>query len=188
MRIIAGRLRGRPLAAPRGAHTRPTTDRVREALFSILGALDGCRVVDCYAGTGALGLEAVSRGASHATLVENDAAACKIIRRNVEALGVSNEVTLLPLPLERCRAGLAERAPFDLVLSDPPWPVSGPAAVRVASMFSDWVSPSGRVVLGHRAKEPVELGAGANFELIERRQWGDSGLSFYRRRAPSASS
>jgi len=179
MRIIAGRLRGRALVAPRGAHTRPTTDRVREALFSILGPLEGRRVVDCYAGTGALGLEAVSRGATHAVLVENDVAARRAIARNVESLGLEEEVTLLGAPLERCRVRLAALAPFDLVLADPPWPIAALAAVRVAALFSELVAARGMVVLGHRAKEPVELPSESVFELGERRHWGDSGLSFY---------
>src|SRR3954463_12948610 len=96
MRIIAGRWRGRPLLAPTGQATRPTADRAREALFSMLasrlGSFEGLRVADLFAGSGALGLEALSRGAAHCTFVETDRAALDAIRRNIAALGASGEV------------------------------------------------------------------------------------------------
>jgi 16S rRNA (guanine966-N2)-methyltransferase len=183
MRIIAGRLRGRPLSAPKGLATRPTTDRVREALFSILGNLEGQRVVDCYAGTGALGLEAVSRGAVYALLVESGKEACQAIHANIERLGVSAEVDLLMTPMERSRRVLAQKGPFDLVLSDPPWPIAQAAAVTVLSLFTDALASDGTLVLGHPTREPVEIGPETPFELVDRRHWGDSGLSFFKRKS-----
>ena len=101
MRIIAGQLRGRKLKAPSGMHTRPTLDRVREALFSILGNLRDLRVIDAYAGTGALGIEALSRGAAHASFVENDSAASAVLRDNLETLGVSDRATLIQSSMEK---------------------------------------------------------------------------------------
>ncbi|MGL4541172.1 MAG: RsmD family RNA methyltransferase, partial [Polymorphobacter sp.] len=101
MRIIAGKWRGRALASPPGEATRPTADRVREALFSMLtsrlGSYEGLRVLDGFAGTGALGLEALSRGAAHATFVERDAAAVKALRGNIEKLGASASVIAAPI-------------------------------------------------------------------------------------------
>ena len=122
MRIIAGKWRGRPLAAPAGGATRPTADRVREALFSMLasriGSFEDLRVADLFAGTGALGLEALSRGAAHCTFVERDRAALAALERNIAALGAQ--------AMSEIRAGAVERiaapsAPFDLVFMDPPY-------------------------------------------------------------------
>src|SRR4051794_29663322 len=102
MRIVAGRFGGRRLQAPPGRSTRPTSDRVREALFSILGPLDGARVLDLFAGSGALGLEALSRGADHADLVERDSRAAAVARLNAEALALGpDEVAVLRMPAQR---------------------------------------------------------------------------------------
>jgi 16S rRNA (guanine966-N2)-methyltransferase len=182
MRIVAGRLGGRRLLAPKGLATRPTTERVREALFAILGDLAGLRVVDCYAGSGALGLEALSRGASRVVLVENGRSACKVIRSNVDTLAASEHVRLLPQPLERCRSALRDLGPFDLVLSDPPWPIAQSAALEVAKVLGPQLRPGATMVLGHPARSPVELPESLQLEMIDRRSWGDSGVSFFRRR------
>lgn len=118
MRIIAGRWRGRVLVAPAGDATRPTSDRAREALFSMLlsrlGTLEGLKVADICAGTGALGLEALSRGAAHCTFVERDRAAIEALRRNVAALGA--EADIRPTAAESFAGGA-----YDLVLMDPPY-------------------------------------------------------------------
>jgi 16S rRNA (guanine966-N2)-methyltransferase len=145
-RIVAGSVGGRRLAVP-GSGTRPTSDRVREALFSAIEAamdLSGARVLDLYAGSGALGLEALSRGAATAVLVESDAAAAAVLRRNIAALG---------LPGARPRTGrvatvLAEPAaePFDLVLADPPYAFD-PAADLAALAAGGWVGPGSLVVV-----------------------------------------
>src|ERR1700756_415011 len=122
MRVIAGIYGGRSLVAPRGRSTRPTSDRVREALFSILGAdsLEGARVLDLFAGSGALAIEALSRGAAEATLVDSSAVAVDAIRRNLSALGLDAQVRRqrASVFLERARA--AERQ-YDLVFLDPPY-------------------------------------------------------------------
>src|SRR3954468_19260619 len=118
MRIVAGRWRGRRLVAPPGRTTRPTSDRVREALFSILGPLDGERVLDLYAGSGAVGLEALSRGAAEATLVERDPAALRALRANVEALGADARVIAGDVAAFLRSAAQAD-GHYDLVFLDP---------------------------------------------------------------------
>lgn len=121
LRVVAGRLRGRRLEAPTGTATRPTSDRVRQALFNALDSLDGiegARVLDGFAGSGALGIEALSRGAAHATFVETDAAARAVIERNVATLGLGAQVRVVPRPLAQV---LGELDRFELVLLDPPY-------------------------------------------------------------------
>ena len=121
MRIIAGRWRGRPLAAPAGIATRPTADRTRETLFSMLasrlGSFEGLRVLDLFAGSGALGLEALSRGAGHATLVETDRTALMAIKSNVDRLGAAELCDV-----KSCRSEtFVSVHPYDVVLADPPY-------------------------------------------------------------------
>src|SRR5262249_11233262 len=122
VRVIAGRLGGRRLAAPRGERTRPTSDRVREALFMALEPLAGLRVVDLYAGSGALGIEALSRGASRVDFVEHDPRALEVLRDNLRTLELEAEARVWRLVLPRGLARLAEPlAAADLVLLDPPY-------------------------------------------------------------------
>ena len=117
MRIVAGEYGGRRLHAPRGTRTRPTADRVREALFSMLGDVSGARVLDLYAGSGALGIEALSRGAASAVFVERDARAAATITRNLDALGADAEVRRQ----DALRFLASGAGPFDLVFCDPPY-------------------------------------------------------------------
>lgn len=121
MRVIAGTARGRRLQAPAGRDTRPTSDRVKEALFASLAPLlDGARVLDCYAGSGALGIEACSRGAAHAVLVEQDRRALVALRSNLDRAGLGGCATVVAGDVARfCRAPAG--GPFDLVLADPPY-------------------------------------------------------------------
>ena len=142
MRIIAGAWRGRPLVAPKGLATRPTSDRAREGLFSMLasriGRFEGLAVADLFAGSGALGLEALSRGAAHCLFIEKDPAALAALKRNVEAFGAAARAEI--------RAQAAERAlpparPCDLVLMDPPY-CSGLATAALAHLASErWLAP-----------------------------------------------
>jgi len=180
MRIIAGTLRHRKLVAPPGSATRPTTDRVREALFSILGDLRGLTVLDCYAGTGALGLEALSRGADRAIFIEPARDAARAIEDNISTLGLRERATLVRSNVERAHGALTPLGPFDLVLSDPPWAIAGEAARTVLSTTAGLLQPGALLVLGHRAREPVELPESTSLALEQRRRWGDSGLSFFR--------
>ena len=180
MRIIAGQLRGRKLKAPSGMHTRPTLDRVREALFSILGNLRDLRVIDAYAGTGALGIEALSRGAAHASFVENDSAASAVLRDNLETLGVSDRATLIQSSMEKTQQRLAQMPPLDLVLADPPWAIAQKAATTIFSVTRGALTPDARLIIGHSATEPLDIPTDAGFELGQSRRWGGSGLSFFK--------
>jgi 16S rRNA (guanine966-N2)-methyltransferase len=163
VRVVAGRFGGRRLAAPRGRGTRPTSDRVREALFSTLGPLDGERVLDLYAGSGALGIEALSRGAGSALLVERDARAVAVIRANLGALGLAE-------PEARVHAGPARSAlehasqrgdTYDLVFLDPPYR-SAPLGPLLAA--------GGRVVTESDRRAPLEL----DLPLTHERRYGDT--------------
>jgi 16S rRNA (guanine966-N2)-methyltransferase len=143
MRIVAGAWRGRPLVAPDGLATRPTADRVRETLFSMLvsrlGSFDGVRVADLFAGSGALGFEALSRGAAHVTFVERDAKAIVAIRANAANLGCADRIAVMT----SSALTLPPSAPFDLVLADPPYqPGSGTAAIAAIGSAA-WVAPGG---------------------------------------------
>ena len=155
MRITGGAFARRTIDAPRGDRTRPTTDRVREALFSALGsrtALSGARVLDLFAGSGALGLEALSRGAAHATFVEQHAPTLAVARRNVAALGVEAQATFV-----RADAlAYLGRAPgaFDLVLADPPYGLAALAALPDTAR--PLLAPGGLLVLEHDDRHAFE--------------------------------
>ncbi len=142
MRIIAGQWRGRPLAAPKGLQTRPTADRTRETLFSMLvsrlGSFDELRVADLYAGSGALGFEALSRGAGHCTFVENDRAAVDAIRANAIILGATGVEVMA---MSAARLPLAQ--PFHLVVADPPYAAGSGSAVVAAVVTAGWLPPGG---------------------------------------------
>jgi len=145
VRIIAGAWRGRPLLAPTGLATRPTSDRAREALFSMLqsrlGSFEGLKVADLFAGTGALGLEALSRGAAHCTFAETDRAALEVLKRNLAALGANSRAEVRPEDATRLAGG-----PYHLVLLDPPYrsglgqralvPLVGRGALAPAALVS----------------------------------------------------
>jgi 16S rRNA (guanine966-N2)-methyltransferase len=139
MRIIAGKWRGRTLEAPPGRATRPTADRVRETLFSMLasrlGSFEDLRVADLFAGSGALGLEALSRGAASATFVESDPAAAAVIRRNAEKLPVEL--------LSASALALPRSEPFDLIFADPPYEKGAGTAVVESVLESGWLAPGG---------------------------------------------
>ena len=184
MRITGGTLRSRTLRAPRGSATRPTTDRVREALFGILasaGALEGANVADLYAGTGALGIEALSRGARRATLVESARPALAVLRANVASLGVKDRVHVVPGDVATCAARIASDGPFDLVLADPPWADvdSGAAANALASLAAARAFAStATLVLEHASRsQPPEI---VGLAREGTRRYGDTALTFYK--------
>lgn len=143
MRIIAGEWRGRKLVAPVGQQTRPTADRTRETLFSMLasrlGSFEGLRVADLYAGSGALGLEALSRGAAHSTFVENDRAAVKAIEANAATLGATDRIAVRATSA----AALPKMEPFDLILADPPYSPGSGSAVVSAAAAAGWLGEGG---------------------------------------------
>lgn len=161
--------------------TRPTTDRVREALFSVLGDVTGARVLDLYAGSGALGIEALSRGAAHATFVETSRAALSAIRSNIVALGIEAETDVVATPVERAAGALAGRAPFDLVLCDPPWADLQRALAALERLLpKHMLSAGGRLVVEHPAGQVVTLPAEIAAESA-RRRWGDTAITLFQR-------
>lgn len=172
MRIIAGKARGRPLKAPKGQTTRPTPDRVREAVFSILGAnCSGSRVLDCFAGTGALGLEALSRGATSAVFVELSRGALSALRHNVTTvLGPdSGAATIVVGDFSRLAPTLP--GPFDLVFLDPPY-ADGVVENALRQLLAcDLVGPDGIVVCEHSTGTPLAPVAG--FTQVTERSYGD---------------
>jgi len=174
-RIIAGALRGRRLEAPRGTGTRPTSDKVRQAVFDVLGQFfDGGAVLDLYAGSGALALEALSRGCERAVCVEADPAAADVIRRNAAALGLADRVEV-----RRGRVGevlpALPRGAFALVFVDPPY-AEGPDAAL--PLLAGCLAPGGRAVAEHDARRPPPEGSGA-LRLVDRRRFGSTGVSIY---------
>ena len=158
MRIIAGSRKGHTIQAPKGLDTRPTSDRVRENVFNIVAPwVEGARVLDLYAGSGALGLEAVSRGAAGAVLVEHDAATARMVRRNVEATGLSG-VRVVADRVERALARPPEEQ-FDLVFVDPPYALADGVLDRALALLVDggWLADPAAVVVerGRRSAEPA---------------------------------
>ena len=180
MRVIAGRLGGRVLQAPRGTATRPTTDRVREALFSILGErVVGARVLDLFAGSGALGIEALSRGASYAVFLDSSRAAVAAIKKNLAQLGLVGQGAVLNLPLSRARAALGAERPFDIVFCDPPWSDTTPAARLVQKLSTEIMSPGALLVFEHRSSAAFDLSGEAPLMETDRRVWGDTAVSLF---------
>ena len=174
MRIIAGTLKGRRLAAPRGASVRPTSDRLRETLFNILGpSIAGTRVLDAFAGTGALGLEAISRGAAHATFIERDPGALTVLAANIAHCGVSAACAIIRADFFRLRRSAGV---FDVALLDPPYDIADLAAV--VGLVAPSLAPQGRLVLEHsrRRSSPEAADALVRTRLLVA---GDSALSFY---------
>jgi 16S rRNA (guanine966-N2)-methyltransferase len=173
VRVVAGRLGGRSLVAPRGRSTRPTSDRVREALFSILGPLDGERVLDLYAGSGALGIEALSRGAGEAVFVDSDQRAVAAIRRNLEAIGVE-----APVQRRDALAFLrdASERPYDLVFLDPPYSSASQLAGPLSERLPAVVTKDALIVSESDKRNPLEL----TLPLIDERVYGDTRIAIHR--------
>lgn len=182
MRIVAGRFRGAQLASPKTYDIRPTSDRVREAVFNILAHglevnLDGARVLDLFAGTGALGLEALSRGAAYVLFVEEAAEARGLIRRNVEALGATGvtriyrrDATLLGEP--------GTLKPFDVLFADPPYGKGLAEKALAAAGAGGWLAPGAIAVVEERADSAFAAPEG--YEPLDERRYGDTAVYFLR--------
>lgn len=184
MRIVAGRHRGRRIAAPPGDAVRPTSERAREALFNILAhgrygaapVFEDARVLDVFAGTGAFGLEALSRGACFATFIENDRDARETLAANIKTLGEASRTRLLVAD-----ATTPPRAdgPYDLVFLDPPYRSGlAPPALEALSR-TGWLGPGVLVIVELAAREDFEAPAG--FEVLEERRYGAGRIAFLRR-------
>jgi 16S rRNA (guanine966-N2)-methyltransferase len=184
VRIVGGRFRGRPIAAPSGALTRPTSDKVRESLFNILlhgiedFDIEGARVLDLFAGTGALGLEALSRAAAYCLFVEDNADARGIIRENIEALGLTGASKLWRRDATKLGPA-APMQPFQLLFADPPYGKGLGELALGAAAGGGWLSPGAVCVLEERAD--AGIGVPAAFALLDRRVYGDTALHFLRK-------
>jgi 16S rRNA (guanine966-N2)-methyltransferase len=178
MRIIAGEWRGRAIEAPPGRETRPTADRVRETLFSMLasrlGSFEELRVADLYAGSGALGLEALSRGAASATFVEIDAKAAAAIRRNAEKLGASDRVRVVA----GSALALPRSEPFDLIFADPPYSPGSGSAVVQSICNSGWLARGGWLSVETSRRDAADAG---ELALDGEREIGRARLTLLRR-------
>jgi 16S rRNA (guanine(966)-N(2))-methyltransferase RsmD len=176
MRIVAGSARGRPLKGPRSDKVRPTADRVRESIFNILGQwLDGQRVLDLYTGTGALGLEALSRGAAEAVLVDVDTALCQ---ENARALGFEPQVKVLRMQADRALEQLQrEGRAFDLIFSDPPY--AAEVTARTLAKAEPLLAPGGTCVMEHDKREDVPEVVG-RLHRADSRAFGDTRVAFFR--------
>jgi 16S rRNA (guanine966-N2)-methyltransferase len=172
VRVIAGAFKGRTLHAPRGKRTRPTADRVREALFSMLGPLDGARVLDLFAGSGALAIEALSRGAAEAVLVERDPRAVAAIERNLEPLGAAATVRRRDV-LDYLRD--SDEGPFDLVFADPPYDAASRLAAPLGEELPKLVSEGARIVIESDKRKQLELA----LPLLRERSYGDTAIAIY---------
>jgi 16S rRNA (guanine966-N2)-methyltransferase len=172
MRVVAGAFKGRRLQAPRGGRTRPTADRVREALFSMLGDVAGASVLDLYAGSGALGIEALSRGARSAVFVETDRDAVAAIRRNLELMG-AQQATVNRRDVLRFLAGPG--GSFDLVFVDPPYDsavrLAGPLSARLPAVLTE----GARIVTESDKRMPLEL----SLPLLRERTYGDTRIAIH---------
>ena len=177
MRVIAGAYKGRPLKVPRGQSTRPTSDRVREALFSILGDVEGLRVLDLFAGSGALGIEALSRGAAAAVFVEESRRAADAIRANLRTVGdppaeVRTEDVFAYL------SRVADGPAFDLVFADPPYSSATRTGGRLSELLAPVLTDASLTVTESDKRAPLELA----LPLVDERVYGDTRIAIHRGR------
>ena len=172
MRVIAGRYRGRRLQAPRGADTRPTSDRVRESLFSMLGDVEGDRVLDVFAGSGALAIEALSRGAASAVLVEQDRRVVDVIRANLEPLEDADARVVQAEALAWLRRAEGD---FDLVFLDPPYSSARTLAGPLHRALPAHLSPNARIVTESDKRDPLVLA----LPLLTERTYGDTRIAVH---------
>jgi 16S rRNA (guanine966-N2)-methyltransferase len=157
LRIIAGSRKGARIFAPKGRETRPTGDRVREAVFNLVGPVDGMHVLDLYAGSGAMGLEALSRGAESATFVESERAAAETVVRNVEKLGLAGATVLREDAVRQLAADAALGRRYDLVLIDPPYGMLSGVLPTLSPYLRSIVAPDGLVVVESAGSDEPEL-------------------------------
>jgi len=192
MRVIAGAYRSRILKSLKGLALRPTSDRLRETLFNVLAPnISGARFADLFAGTGAIGIEALSRGAAEVVFIENHAPAAVLIRKNLDSLGICSGFTVLPVDVLRGLDTLASKAKgaksgFDFIFLDPPYAAAADYE-RVLGFLgaADLLAPGGVVIAEHRRKFdlPEKAEALRRFRVLKQ---GDAALSFYRRDGASA--
>ena len=186
MRIVGGEFRGRPLAAPKSSAIRPTSDRTRESLFNILShsypqSLDGTRVLDLFSGTGALGIEALSRGARYCLFVEESAEGRGLLRENVEALSLQGKTRIFRRnATDLGPAGPIE--PFDLAFADPPYGKGLGERALVSAAENSWLADGALIVLEEASTAVVSLPG--SFSLLDTRPYGESVIRILRWKAP----
>jgi 16S rRNA (guanine(966)-N(2))-methyltransferase RsmD len=181
LRIVAGSHRGRRLVAPKGTRTRPTGDRVREALFSILFDVEGFRVLDLFAGSGAIGIEALSRGAARCVFVEKDRNALDALEENLESLELADRAEVRKQAVSAALSELTARGDrFELIFADPPWDHAMKLLEDVLSAGPALVVDGGRLIVEHGARDESPP-APPGLIAIDQRRYGDTALSFYGR-------
>ena len=183
MRIIGGEARGRQIRLPRGCRIRPTADRVKESLFGILHQLEGSSFLDLFAGSGNVGLEALSRGARSAVLVEKDPRLAAAIRSNLRLLGMDSRAEVINTDVERGIRGLAKRAErFDLLFADPPYDEGFVPEIMKWLERGNLLDKNGIVVLQHSVREALEGSCPQALVIADQRRYGDTMLSFLKNR------
>jgi 16S rRNA (guanine(966)-N(2))-methyltransferase RsmD len=179
MRITGGEARGRRILLPGGSRIRPTSDRIRESLFGILGPLDGVSFLDLFAGSGAVGLEALSRGADSSVFVERQKSLADAIRRNLELLGFSKRGEILAAETERGLGRLSARqARFGILFADPPYGEGYVAKTLKWLERADLLADEGIVVVQHSLREGIDEACPRTLKAVDRRKYGDTVLSF----------
>jgi 16S rRNA (guanine966-N2)-methyltransferase len=176
LRVVAGQFKGHPLRSPRRT-TRPTADRVREAVFSMLGPLDDLDVLDLYAGSGALGIEALSRGAGSATFVDSDAAAARAIRENLARTRAEGADVARSDALAFLRNAARQGRRWDLAFCDPPYRLAARLGEPLSRMLEPVLAPGARVICESAHRQPLEL----DLPLEKERRYGDTRIAVYSR-------
>lgn len=176
MRIIAGKAKGRPLKSPQNMDTRPTTDRVKESLFAILGDIIDSTWLDLYSGTGNIALEAISRGAKEAVLIDYSHQAIRIIQQNIEKTGFMDQCHVYKNTAQKAISLLAGKNKFDYIYLDPPYASAEIDSILEMEEFLDCLSPSALVILEHGKRE-LNF---SKFQLVDQRKYGDIFISFMR--------
>ena len=178
MRVIAGSLGGRRLKAPAGRVTRPTSDRVREALFAMLADVEHLRVLDLFAGSGALGIEALSRGAGSAVFVERDAGVVRVLRENLEALDIARELTDVRRAdaLAALQSARARQETYDLIFIDPPYQQAHAWGPELSAVLPSLLRPNARVMVESDRRAPLDL----ELALERQKRYGDTSITIHR--------
>jgi 16S rRNA (guanine966-N2)-methyltransferase len=178
MRVVAGRYGGRRLGAPRGIATRPTADRVREALFALLSDVRGLAVLDLFAGSGALGIEALSRGAASSTFVDSAPRAVRAVRDNLDALGIGEAVVRRSDARAFLRNARTQGRQYDLVFLDPPYRRAAGLASELSSLLPPVLAPRARVVCESDRRAPLDLA----LPVTDERAYGDTLIRVHERK------